>query len=258
VLLANRTAIITGAATGIGKGIALRFAAEGCKVVAVDIVEASGRQTAEAIIKNGGDSIFVRCDITNYREVEDMASAALAKYGKIDILVNNAGGVSGDGPIESISEETWRKVVDLNLSSQFFCCKAVILHMKKNGYGKIVNVSSMGAIHPPAPIAHYHSAKGGVLGLTVNLALELAHQNITVNAILPGPIMTEFFTDIAKLKPDGFLESLGRQVPMRRMGTPNDIAGVALFLASDLSSYVTGESICAGGGLPLAPLGSLE
>jgi NAD(P)-dependent dehydrogenase (short-subunit alcohol dehydrogenase family) len=257
VLLTDRTAIITGAAAGIGKGIALRFAAEGCNVVAVDIAEA-GRQTTDAIVMNGGNSIFVQCDITDNRQVEEMAGVALAQYGKIDILVNNAGGVSGDGPIEAVSEEVWRRVVDLNLNSQFFCCKAVIPHMKKAGYGKIVNLSSMGAIHPPAPIVHYHAAKGGVLGLTVNLALELAHCNITVNAILPGPVMTEFFNEIVKTKPADFLQSLGKKVPMQRMGTPEDIAGVALFLASDLSSYVTGESICAGGGLPLAPLGSLE
>jgi NAD(P)-dependent dehydrogenase (short-subunit alcohol dehydrogenase family) len=256
VLLANRVAIVTGAATGIGKGISLRFAAEGCKVVAVDISENNGRKTVDAIAQKGGPAIFIKCNITDNRQVQEMVDKASAHYGKIDILVNNAGGVAGDGKIEDVSEEDWRKVVDLNLFSQFFCCKAVVPYMKKNEYGKIVNVSSMGAIHPPAPIIHYHAAKGGVLGLTTNLALELASCNITVNAILPGPILTEFFTDILKTKPDpdAFLKSLGKKVPMQRMGTPEDIAGVALFLASELSSYVTAEAICVGGGLPLAPM----
>lgn len=257
MLLADKVAIITGAAAGIGKGIALKFAAEGCKVVAVDISQEKGKQTISEILKMGGDAIFVKCDITDNRQVQDVVSKAIGKYGKIDILVNNAGGVSAQGgKIEDVTEEAWDKIIDLNLKSQFFCCKAVVPHMKKNGYGKIVNVSSMGAIHPPAPIVHYHSAKGGVLGLTANLALELAHLNITVNAILPGPIRSEFYSEILKLQPDAeaFFEKLGKQVPMQRMGTPEDVAGVALFLASELSSYVTGEAICVGGGLPIAPL----
>jgi len=111
----------------------------------------------------------------------------------------------------------------------------------------------MGAISPPAPIVHYHAAKSGVLGLTANLAVELAHLNITVNAILPGPIQTEFYTDIIKEQPD-IIEKLNKKVPMGRVGKPEDIAGVALFLASGLSSYVTGEAINVGGGLPLMPL----
>jgi NAD(P)-dependent dehydrogenase (short-subunit alcohol dehydrogenase family) len=256
MLLKDRVAIVTGAATGIGKGIALRFAAEGCQVVVVDISAKSGEKTVKEICQNGGDAFFVKCDITDYRQVQDMVNQAIEKYRKIDILVNNAGGVSGDGKIEDVSEENWRKVIDLNLNSQFFCCKAVVPHMKKNGYGKIINVSSMGAIHPPAPIVHYHSAKHGVLGLTTNLALELAHLNITVNAVLPGPILTEFYTEILKTKadPEAFLVQLGKQVPMQRMGTPEDVAGVALFLASDLSAYVTGEAINCGGGLPISPL----
>jgi NAD(P)-dependent dehydrogenase (short-subunit alcohol dehydrogenase family) len=129
--------------------------------------------------------------------------------------------------------------------------------MKKNKYGKIVNVSSMGAIHPPAPIVHYHSAKGGVLGLTTNLAYELRQENITVNAILPGPILSEFFNNmldnISEEEGKAFFNMLDNKVPMHRMGKPEEIAGVALFLASDMSSYVTGEAINAGGGLPLTP-----
>jgi len=113
----------------------------------------------------------------------------------------------------------------------------------------------MGAVHPPAPIIHYHAAKGGVLSLTSNLAFELARFNITVNAVLPGPVRSEFFREMVQddKQKEEFFTMLGKRVPMQRMGTPEDIAGVALFLASDLSSYVTGESICAGGGLPLTP-----
>ncbi len=257
MLLANRVAIITGAATGIGKGITVKFANEGCKVAAVDISEAKGEQAAAEIRQSGGDAIFIKCDITNGKQIQAMAQQTIDKYGKIDILVNNAGGVAGEkGKIEDVTEEVWDRIINLNLKSQFLCCKAVVPYMKQNGYGKIVNVSSMGAISPPDAIIHYHSAKAGVLGLTTNLALELAHLNITVNALLPGPILTEFYTEILKSRPDpdAFLKWLGRQAPMQRMGTPEDIAGVALFLASDLSAYVTGEAINVGGGLPIAPL----
>ena len=256
MLLANRVAIVTGGATGIGRGIAFKFAEEGGSVVVADIAVAEGTKTANDVSRRGRDGIFVRCDVTDNRQVQDMVTKAIGKFGKVDILVNNAGGVSGPGvSTEDVTEEAWDKIVDLNLKSQFLCCRAVIPHMKEQKYGKIVNISSMGAILPPAPIVHYHSAKGGVLSLTTNLAFELARFNINVNAILPGPIRTEFYDEILKEVPDkeAFFADLGGRVPLRRMGTPADIAGVALFLASELSSYVTGESIRVGGGLPLTP-----
>jgi NAD(P)-dependent dehydrogenase (short-subunit alcohol dehydrogenase family) len=253
MLLNDRVAIITGGAVGIGRGIALKFAAEGCRVVIVDISEEKGKKTVADVAKNGGDAMFIKCNITDSRQVQGMVNEVIKKYKKIDILVNNAGGVSGDAKIEDTTEENWDKIINLDLKSQFLCSKAVVPFMKKNKYGKIINLSSMGAISPPAPIVHYHAAKAGVLGLTANLAVELAHLNITVNAILPGPILTEFYTDIIKEQPD-IIEKLNKKVPMGRVGKPEDIAGVALFLASDLSSYVTGEAINVGGGLPLMPL----
>jgi len=191
--------------------------------------------------------------------VNAMVDRTIKELGKIDILVNNAGGISQatGGAIESTTDEDWNRIIGINLTGQFLCCRAVIPHMRKNKYGKIVNVSSMGAIHPPAPIVHYHSAKGGVLGLTTNLAYELRQENITVNAILPGPILSEFFNNmldnISEEEGKAFFNMLDNKVPMHRMGKPEEIAGVALFLASDMSSYVTGEAINAGGGLPLTP-----
>ena len=256
MLLKDRVAIVTGGAVGIGRGIAQKFAEEGCSVVVADISN-EGQKTIDGIIQKGGKGLFVKCDVTNNSQVQAMVDKTVGEYGRVDILVNNAGGLIGrrGGTIETVDEENWNKIVDLNLKSQFFCCKAVVPHMKEKKYGKIVNISSMGATHPPASIIHYHSAKGGVLGLTTNLALELAHLNITVNAILPGPIRSEFYTEMLKSIPDeeAFFTRLGNNVPMQRIGTPEDIAGVALFLASELSAYVTAESICAGGGLPLTP-----
>jgi NAD(P)-dependent dehydrogenase (short-subunit alcohol dehydrogenase family) len=254
VLLKGRVAIVTGGAVGIGRGIALKFAGEGCSVGVVDISAAEGEKTARGVVKRGKEGIFIKCDVTDGRQVRDMVSQAIGKFGRIDILVNNAGGVfRGGGQIEEIAEEQWDKLLNLNLKSQFLCCQAVVPYMKERKYGRIINVSSLGAVHPPAPLAHYHAAKGGVLGLTTNLAFELAPYNICVNAILPGPIRTEFYTEILKSVPDkeAFFASLGKRVPLGRMGTPEDIAGVALFLASELSAYVTGESIRVTGGIPL-------
>ncbi len=258
MLLENRVALVTGGSKGIGRGIALKFASEGCDVV-VNARHIEGAQkVAQEIKELGRKSLAIAADVADSAAVVDMVAQTIKEFGKIDILVNNAGGISGDAKIEDTTEEAWDKVIDVNLKGQFLCCKAVVPYMKKKKYGKIVNISSMGAIHPPAPIVHYHAAKGGVLGLTTNLALELAQYNITVNAILPGPIRSEFFTDMFKGKSEAekkaFLKMLDNKVPMHRMGEPEEIAGVALFLASNLSSYVTGEAINAGGGLPLTPL----
>ena len=257
MLLKDKVAIITGGASGIGRGIAVKFAEEGSSVAVIDIAEPEGEQTAAEASQKGGDGIFVLCNVTSRREVQEMVDKVMRIFGRIDILVNNAGGIpgAGSGSITDITEEQWDKIVDLNLKGQFLCCQAVAPYMIERKFGKIINVSSLGAVHPPASIVHYHAAKGGVLSLTTNLAFELASYNINVNAILPGPVRTDFYTGILENVPDkeAFFTELGRKVPLQRMGTPEDIAGVALFLASELSSYVTGEAIRVGGGLPLSP-----
>jgi 3-oxoacyl-[acyl-carrier protein] reductase len=259
MLLENRVAIITGGTKGIGRGIALKFAAEGCAVVVNARHIEGARKVADEIKALGRESLAIKADVSRRAEVDAMVARTVEEFGKIDILVNNAGGtgLAKDSAIEDTSEEDWDRIVDINLKGQFLCCRAVVPFMKKARYGKIINVSSMGAIQPPAPIVHYHAAKGGVLSLTKNLAFELAPFNITVNAILPGPIKSEFFNEMlkamSKKEGEAFFAMLGKRVPMGRMGTPDEVAGVALFLASELSSYVTGEAICVGGGLPLSP-----
>jgi NAD(P)-dependent dehydrogenase (short-subunit alcohol dehydrogenase family) len=258
MLLKDRVAIITGGAMGIGKGIAVKFAGEGCSVVIGD-VSAEGKKTADEISRSGAKAIFVPCDVTQSRQVQEMVDKAIAAFGKIDILVNNAGGIFGytKGSIEEVTEAQWDRIIDLNLKSQFLCSKAVVPWLKKNKYGRIINISSIGAVHPPVAVIDYHSAKAGVLGLTINLAVELAPFNILVNAILPGMTPTAFWKNLTHEIPDKeafFAELAKKEILIGRPAVPDDIAGVALFLASELSSYMTGSTLYAAGGKPLVPL----
>jgi 3-oxoacyl-[acyl-carrier protein] reductase len=257
VLLADKVAIITGGAVGIGRGIALKFADEGCSIVIADISAVNGKKTAKDVSQKGRESIFMPCDVTDSHQVQDMVSRAIDKFGKVDILVNNAGGVpdvTPGGSIVDITDEQWNRVIDLNLKSAFLCCRAIVPHMKENKYGKIINLSSIGAIQPSDSVIHYHSAKAGIIGLTCNLAFDLAPYNICVNAIMPGPIRTPFWEPVTRGIADKdalFAEIARKNVPLQRIGTPEDVAGAALFLASELSSYVTGETIYVSGGIPL-------
>ena len=257
MLLENKVAIITGGARGIGRGIGLKFAEEGCSIVIGDVLETEGEQTVEEIAQKGREGLFVSCDVSDRDQAHNLADQTISKFGKIDILVNNAGIGPMPKPFLEMSEEEWDKVLSVNLKGVFLCCKAAVPHMIENKSGKIINLSSMAAIAPPAPNVHYSSAKAGILGFTRDLALELAPLNICVNAILPGAIRTPMFDQI--LPPDVdeemFYENMGKMVaPMQRMGTPEDIAGAALFLASDLSNYVTGDRLLVGGGSPLLNL----
>lgn len=256
MLLKDRVAIITGGAMGIGQGIARRFADEGCSVVITDISDDEGKKTVDEITKKGQKAIYVHCDVTKEKEVVASVKKTIDTFGKVDILVASAGGIPGfkGESIEDTTEEMWDKIVNLNLKGLFFCNKAVIPYMKAKKYGKIVNVSSLGAIAPPAPIMHYHAAKGGVISLTCNLAQEVARFNITVNCILPGPIRTPFWkpVTVGVEDVDGFFDNIAKGVvPLQRVGTPEDVAGGALFYASDLSSYVTGDRMLISGGIPL-------
>jgi NAD(P)-dependent dehydrogenase (short-subunit alcohol dehydrogenase family) len=259
MFLEDRVAIVTGGAKGMGRAICERFAKEGAKVTIADISMPEADETLRAVEAAGGEGLVVKCDVTSSQQVKEMVDATVAAFGKIDILVNNAGAVVGahgkPTNLAVLSEEAWDRVVDLNLKGVFLCSREVVPYLKANGYGKIVNVSSLGAISPPSPHPHYHAAKAGVLGLTYDMAAELGPHNIYVNAIMPGPIRTPFFDEIVEGKTaeeaEAFFTWLGRQAPLGRMGEPEDIAKAALFLASDLSSFVTGAVLPVTGGLPL-------
>jgi NAD(P)-dependent dehydrogenase (short-subunit alcohol dehydrogenase family) len=256
MLLQNKVAIITGSARGIGRGMAIKFASEGCKVAIVDIIIKEAK-TALAEVKKKGDGIAIECDVTKEIQVRDAVNRVVSQYGTVDIMINNAGAAGESAPIEAMTEAIWDATFALNLKSVFFFCKYVVPIMKTKRYGKIINLSSIGAIQPPAHHIAYNAAKAAILGFTSDLATALAPYNINVNAIVPGPIRTSFYkkaTDgMSESEKDEFFVNLGRKVPMQRAGTPEDMAGAALFLASDLGAYVTGHALYVSGGLPLLP-----
>jgi len=226
-------------------------------VALVDLRLDRARQTAEQVSALGTKAVPLQADIAESADVTRMVESCIETFGRIDILVNCAGGVAGTegrGNSDSITEQEWDRVVNLNLKGSFLVTMAVLAHMKKRRRGKIIFISSMGAVSPSVSVLHYHSAKAGLLGLATNLAFELAPQNIHVNSIVPGPIQTTFWDSLMPPGParDAFFQAMAKhEVPMERMGTAEDIAGPALFLASGLSDYVTGQVLHVGGGQPL-------
>lgn len=262
-LLKGRVAIINGGATGMGRSTAILFAGEGCSCVIADINKVEGKKTAAQAMKKGSECIFIDCDITDVRQIKDCVAGTVKKFGKVDILVGSAGGSkvkssAGASPkrgIQYIDETHYDLMMALNLKGHVFFCKEVAPYMIKQKYGKIVLISSMGVYSPPGPATEYHSAKAGILGLTFNLAYELAPYNITVNAILPGPVKTPFWDPVLSMIPeskrDAALEKIGQSTPLGRIGQPADIANAVLFLSSEMSSFITGQALAVAGGIPL-------
>jgi NAD(P)-dependent dehydrogenase (short-subunit alcohol dehydrogenase family) len=251
MLLSNKVAVITGGARGIGRAITLKFAEQGCATVIVDIRQNEATETLKQVSEQKGEGLFVPCDVSNSSQVQNMVSRVISQYGKIDILVNDAAISPPERSFTEITDDEWDRVMAVNLKSVFLCCKAVVPHMKAKSYGKIINVASVGAIAPSRVIADYCVAKSGVVMLSQCLAIDVAEHNICVNSLLPGITRTDLHdavipTGVAK---DEYFERLNQTIPMGRVANPEDIADVAVFLASDLSRYVTGDRIVASGGL---------
>jgi len=244
-MLEGKVALVTGASRGIGRAIALELAKSGADVV-VNYAgnEAAALEVVSAIEALGRSATAVKCNVASSAEVEAMVSGAIERFGKIDILVNNAG-ITRDNLLMRMKEEEFDEVIDTNLKGVFNCIKAVTRPMMKQRSGRIVNISSVvGALGNPGQ-ANYVAAKAGVIGLTKSVARELASRNITVNCVAPGFIETDM-TD--KLTPE-LKEAMLKQIPLAALGQPEQIAKVVRFLASDESSYMTGQTLHVDGGM---------
>ena len=244
MILKDKVALVTGAAQGIGRAIALKLANSGADVVIVDMNLDKAQETAREAERLGRRALALRANIANLQEAEAMADEAVAKLGAVHIMVNNAG-ITRDALILRMKEEDWDAVINVNLKGVFNCTKAVVKHMSKQRYGRIVNIASIVGEMGNAGQANYAASKAGVIALTKTVAREFATRNITCNAVAPGFIdtaMTQALSEKVK-------EELAKQIPMGRLGTPEDVAEGVLFLVSEATGYITGQVLNINGGM---------
>jgi NAD(P)-dependent dehydrogenase (short-subunit alcohol dehydrogenase family) len=243
MLLSGKVALITGAASGIGRATACLFAREGAKVVAADISETEGRATVERIHKDSGEAVFVKTDLGRKDEVESLIRTCTDRYGRVDILHSNAASYAV-GSATEISEGDWDRTLDICLKATWRLARGIVPSMLSHGGGVIVITGSVHAIRGYRGHTAYQAAKGGLLALTRSLAADFA-PTIRVNTILPGAVVTGLWSGISEQE----REKIAQMCPLQRNGQPEDIAQVALFLASDMSSYMTGTCLVVDGGL---------
>ncbi|MFA5311205.1 MAG: 3-oxoacyl-[acyl-carrier-protein] reductase [Candidatus Omnitrophota bacterium] len=245
--LKDKVALITGGARGIGKSIALTFAKEGADIVVADVNLESASKTAAEIESLGRKALALELDVTDFAKVEDGVNKILDKFGKVDILVNNAG-ITKDNLLLRMSQAEWDAVINVNLKGTFNCIKAVSRPMVKQKSGRIISIASIIGLMGNWGQANYAASKAGIIALTKTVAKELASRNINANSVAPGFIQTDM---TAKL-PEEVKRKMMEAIPMAKLGTPEDVANVCLFLASDESSYVTGQTITVDGGMVMA------
>ena len=248
--LRDRVAIVTGAASGIGRAIAKALAREGARVAIADLNEAGGAEVARAIEKDGGAAAAWRVDITDAAAVAAMVGDVVARWGTVHVLVNNAG---WDRPMRFVETTPpfWDRILALNLRGPIACTHAVLPHMLRQEYGKIVSIASDAGRVGSTGEAVYSAAKGGIIAFTKTIAREVARHRINVNCVCPGPSETPLFQQEFVAQSPRLAESLKRVIPWGRLGTPEDIAPAVVFLASDEAGFVTGQTLSVSGGLTM-------
>jgi len=246
----NHVVIVTGAGSGIGRGIALRFAEEGAAVVIADVNRVLGEATAQACVAAGGRSLFVATDVAQATACRNLIAQTVAAFGPVDTLVNNAG-VNFVKPTLEMDEADWDRVIDVDLKGAFLCSRYALEVMAQRGQGSIINIASVHTHATLPQAAPYAAAKGGVEMMTKSLAIEFAPLGIRINAVSPGLTDTQIWADIqdAAADPEAARQHWYDNIPMRRVQSPREVANVVLFLASDASSYITGTNIYTDGGM---------
>lgn len=245
MLLKNKKAIVTGGARGIGMEIAKAFLTQGCSVYIIDLLESEFIPRLKELAQQTGTEVFFKkADVSNETEITDVVNAIMDEAGQLDILVNNAG-ITRDNLFLRMSGDEWDKVIKINLTSAFYISRAVAKRMIKQKTGSIINMASIVGIGGNAGQLNYSASKAGLIGLTKSLAKEIAGRNVRVNAIAPGYIETEMTQKLNEEARNAMLN----QIPMKRGGKPEEVAGAAVFLASDLSSYITARVIQVDGGM---------
>jgi 3-oxoacyl-[acyl-carrier protein] reductase len=242
--LTGRTAVVTGAGRGLGEAIATRFAAEGAAVMLNDMDADTAARTVAAIEQAGGRAAALIGSVTDEAVVRDLVQQAVERFGSLDILVNNAG-ITRDKLLKDMAVEDWDAVLNLNLRSTFLACKHATPHMVAKGWGRVINMSSRAHYGNKGQV-NYAASKAGVIGLTRSLSMELGKFGVTANCIAPGIIATPGVTSLPHY--DRLVERVAPTLPIPRLGKPEDVAGVAAFLASDDAEYITGETIHVSGG----------
>ena len=247
--LKNKVAIVTGSGAGIGRGIAERFGREGASVVVAEIDSANGAAAEKTIREAGGNAMFVQTDVSDEAQVKSMAQKTLDRYGRIDVLCNNAGIllINEEARAHELTNETWDRTMAVNLRGYWLCSKYVIPAMLRQGGGSVIHVASPTGIFGFTRLTAYSTSKGGVVGLMRAMAADYAPDNIRVNAIVPGTIDTPM--NAIELSDAKMREHFAEITPARRLGTPEDLAGIAVFLASEDSSYCVGGIFTVDGGL---------
>jgi NAD(P)-dependent dehydrogenase (short-subunit alcohol dehydrogenase family) len=247
VLLGGKIALITGAGSGIGRATALIFAREGAKIALADIAAEGGEETLRTVKQAGAEAIFVRTDVSKLAEVEALIAKVISNWGRIDCAFNNAGIDGKMAKTAECTEETWNRTIAVNLTGVFFCMKAEIPHMLRQGGGAIVNTASAAGLTGSPGLPAYVASKHGVVGLTRAAALEYGREKVRVNCVCPGPIRTPMLGRLLTNRPE-MEQRFASAEPLKRLGEPSEIGEAVAWLCSDAASYVTGHAMSVDGG----------